>query len=222
MYRLLIKKLISLVSVVMLSQIVNASPDNNRVQIGFNATLNDGEVIELLESNGASPKALFMWASGISTTYRNDESMSPAGFIARARNDIAKFYQDALDANTIRLENYVEEYDQEEVLNSKSLQTEVRLLLNIRSEINGALTSTEAGLPMIFGLEIQEPEDTIVKIKNSKRVKISNAVDHRNNQINGVEKPNLKPELLRIEYRDPVILTASPQDLYGLAYKAIN
>ncbi|MEX2964422.1 hypothetical protein [Microbulbifer sp. TYP-18] len=199
-------------------------------QIGFETTLSDEKIIKLVQSAKAKPRALFMWSSGISATYRSNYHMEPTEFIDKARKETSSFYRNALKSNKIRLKNFAAKNSKKEFLESESLQKQVRSLLNIRSSLEHFTSTIDRGLPLIFAIEVKTPKDKREILEKNQLVKTYNSITHiENNNSMEIsipyaykEKLNLKPEKLRKEYQDPLVTGATAGELYDLMIDLIN
>lgn len=195
-------------------------PGLERAQIGFSATVQDREIVQLLEQSGVSPRAAFAWSMGLSGSHRSDEALSAPDFLAQARTKTIAFLESALNANAMRLNRFRQTHGKDEVSKSESLQQQARSLLSIRAQIEGALRTARLGDPLFYAMEIEGAPANLERLRANGVVRafVKAEAGDRKGAIARVRA--IKPAAYRDEYRDPAVMTISPADLYDRVMKS--
>jgi len=195
-------------------------PALERAQIGFAATVQDREIVQLLQQNGVSGRAAFAWSMGLSGSHRTNEDLSAPEFLAQARAKSIEFLEAALKANAVRLGKFQEKHGGDEVTQSESLQQEARSLLNIRRQIEGALKTARAGDPLFFAMEVEGTREKLERLRTNGAVRAFSRADAGDRKSAMARVRTIKPAAYRGEYRDPAVMTISPTDLYDRVLKS--
>ena len=102
----------------------------------------------------------------------------------------------------------------------EALQTQARSLLNIRSQIESALSTARSTRPMIFAIEVKGRASDLGELRTDPVVRVfNNAGDTTKDPAT---QSALKPIAYQAEFRDPVVQTASPGDLYELILDKVS
>lgn len=127
----------------------------SRAHIGFGSTVRDADVVQLLDQHAVSAKAGFIWSTGLSGSHRVHESLSAREFVLQARAKTIEFMKDSIGGNDRRLKDFLGAHTEEAVNEEEGLQQQARGLLNIRKQLEGALSAAESGRPILFGIEVE-------------------------------------------------------------------
>lgn len=192
-----------------------------RTQVGFGSTVNDIEIIELLEKHAVSPKAVFIWASGLTGTHRAYVPMNTRQFMQDARAKAIEFFQNAIDGNDRRLSNFLNAYTGQEVSEDAALQIEARSLLNIRKQLESALSSAKSDRPIFFAVEVEGEESNLQQLRRAPLVRAYEAVEDASNRTARDTEDSLKPQAYKAEFQDPAVQTISPRDLYSVIEETV-
>lgn len=192
----------------------------SRDQISFGAVAPDSDIKALIDTHNVRPKAGFVWMAGLSGTHRVDGDMSADEFTQSARVETISFLENAIEANNERLARFTDSYSSQDVSSDETLETQARSLLNIRSQLEEALTVAASDGPIIYGLEVEGDQAALSRVRSDNRVTASMALSLANTLI--VDKAGLKPEAYKQEYRNISLLAADPEDLHSMMLNKIN
>lgn len=127
---------------------------SSSANIGFDAVVSDAEVLVLLERHGVTPEAAYMWTSGLTGTHRAYAKKNSSTFLGDARTKTIESFEKGLEGNRLRLQRFVEQHTEQDVVASEDLQTQARSLLNSRASLTAALAEATMDKPLIFSLEV--------------------------------------------------------------------
>ncbi len=149
----------------------------NSLEIGFGEAVGDSDVVSVLDENGVSPQALYIWVAGISGTRRPSPLIRGGSgakeFVKDAREKTISSFENALQGNEFRLSTLVENYSVEEISDDNELNSMTRQLLVIREQIQEGLEWVRSGKPIIYGAKITGDAENIGKARSDSRVKAS-------------------------------------------------
>lgn len=128
--------------------------------------------------------------------------------------------KDSIGSNNRRLKDFLDAHTEEAVNTEEGLQQQARGLLNIRKQLEGALSAAESGRPILFGVEVEGTPTSLERLRTAPSVKAFSGVadpastGFRREARSGANA--VKPAAYQAEYHDPTVLTVSPEDLYPL------
>ncbi len=194
-------------------------PEHARAQIGFGSTISDTEIVGILQKHKVSPKAGFMWMSGLTGSHRMYEEISAEKFLEDARANSIEYLTSALEGHRIFIQNFIDNNTEEDINEDEKLQIEARSLLNLVKQHENGLVSLRSHKPIIFAIEIEGKDSELEEIINEPIVKTSAHLESSKTS-NMAGGNSIKPQAYKAEFKDPDVLTASPKALYRLLLQA--
>ncbi len=178
--------------------------------IGFESTVSDKSILQVLRRHGIQPRAVFMWSSGLSGTYRAYSAKSSDVFLREARAKAIETLEKSLEGNTIRLQRFSKVYTEAQVVANPNIEQEARSLLNIRALLEDGLSAAETGKPLIYALEVSSSNgEQLQSLDNDPTINV-----FQSTSADKVPPQALKPAAYQKERVDPGVRAAGARDLY--------
>jgi len=190
-----------------------ARPEQTRVHIGFGAAISDEEVVRSVEQHPVAPAAVFMWASGLTGTHRAYEPMGVRDLVKAARASTIQSFEKGLKRTAARAQAFLDGHTAGEIAADESLQTQARSLLNLKSQLEGALAVARAGHPLVFGLEVTGDPASLARLVEEPLVRDVESAETVAEETRA--RRSVKPTTYDAEYRDPTVQTISPNTLHS-------
>lgn len=211
---------ILLLSVIQTIAIAQSSQEVTRDQVSFGSVLSDSEISTVINRYNVKPKAVFIWMSGLSATHRVDEDLSVEEIIESARTQTETFILNSIQANNMHIEQFAHSYSSEKIASSESLETQARSLLNIRSQLESALSIVRNDNPMIYGVEVTGEQSSLSRLRLDKSI-VKSISASLSNSIS-IDKSSFKPELYKEEYIDISLSGAESSELHSRMREKIS
>lgn len=143
----------------------------HRVNLGFSGLLSEHHLVSLLDEDDVSLNAVYMWADGLTGTYRSYRERNVLSFVQMARKNSLTHLESSLDNNNIRLRRFLANHTHEDILADQNLKRRSRSLASIRMLIKDAITRVGSGEPIFFGAEISGTVAAISNITDHPRIR---------------------------------------------------
>ena len=189
-------------------------PEHPQVRIGFGSTINDADIIKLLERHPVSVRALLLWSYGLGGTHRISENVSAEKIVTDARASFIEAINGMLVSSSHSIKKFINSHTKEEVNNDEGLQTWTRSLLNNVQQAEKAILALESHKPVFYGIEFEDdymPEEIINEPMVHAYIR---SEDLKNTNTSRGKGLSIIPEAYRDGFTDPSILHASPGSLY--------
>jgi len=186
----------------------------DRMNVGFGATLDNGEIIDFISQNNASPKAAHMWVDGLSGTYRTSEDILAEDFIDMANAESINFFEDSIDSNILHIEEFLKKNSRSDVLENEDLGISARSYLSLNRQLNSALKSVETGHPLIYGVELEGTESELNNASSDRRVSVFVKVNENSHALKDRKTHSVKPKRFKNRAMDNFSASASIQAVY--------
>ncbi len=187
-----------------------------RAHVGFHASLSDREVVSEVARYGLKVRSARLWSHGLSGSFRSPTPVTPAELVRDARASSESFFQDAIAANTRRVNHFLGMYTEDDVVSRDDVQTRVRSLLNLREQLKAARRAAREGHPLIYGVEAEGSDVQIEAARRSRAVRVLDIDPRADSTADRRQRLELRPEQYRAEYQDPAVQQASPRALYTM------
>jgi hypothetical protein len=190
-------------------------------QVGFETNLNDHEVKALLDEYDVTPKAAFIWTSGLTSTHREYKTLSNDRFLEKSLSGAIGLWEKGIQGNAVRAKMFADRYSENEVIGSVALTSDARSLLQIREQLESALTEAKTGAALIYGAEVVGDNAELDRLRADPAVRFF--IDRsKNTDIKDSDRRGVKPEQYRDNWIDSSLEEMGARDLYRAIQQAGN
>ena len=189
----------------------------SNAQIGFSSTVNDVEIIKLLEQYPVSLTTVLFWCSGIGGSHRTFADVVTKDFFKEAKVSLSNSFTDYWGDLKDIIKDFLDSYTEEEIYNDAKLQVEARSILNHVIQIDNILVTLKSNKPLFYGIEVEGNDQAVENICNDPMVMAHRFFKDRESASTSRGKGvSTTPEAYRDEYTAPSVLNTSPKALYQL------
>jgi hypothetical protein len=139
--------------------------------------------------------------------------MGVRDLVRAARASTIQSFEKGLESAAARVQKFLDGYTSEEIAADAGLQTQARSLLNLKSQLEGALTAARAGHSLVYGLEVTGDPAALAQLIEEPLVRDVESVETIAKETRA--RRSIKPTTYDAEYHDPTVQVISPNALHA-------
>lgn len=191
----------------------NAAAD--RIQLGFESTVSDYDVIDIIKQYDGRPRAVFMSTSGLNGSYRSYEPVNIDAFVDEARAEAIEAFAAGVKTHRtfLRKINANPGAATRPPARTAKDKKQLRSALKLLEQAKKALHRARSNGPIFYGLEMDLATDStdVTKFQNHEKIRKAIKIDSNDNGLK--VRRALKPPGLVVGYESDVIDSASDSEI---------